>query len=138
MLVAIAGCGILDPDPICGCTPPLHTKSMTGEVQRPVEAPIGPVRVITESFRDDDPTAAIVCGETGQAIVRTETLASGSGSFSTLVRWDVSQACARIWAETQSGTPIMVSDTLIYPLDVATASAPVNDIVLQLRETSSP
>ena len=137
ILAVVAGCGILEPDEVCGCTPALFAKSFSGEVLPPADQPITGVRVITESMGDADPSAAIVCEQNGATLVRNETSAAASGVFSTVASWPGTQACARIWAQAQ-GTHALVSDTLVYQLDSNTASAAVSGVVLQLREVASP
>ena len=133
ILAVVAGCGILEPDEVCGCPPSLVSTPVTGEVLNSLDEPVSGVRVVTESSPDDADAATPRCSVPGSTMARNETQTNANGEFSTVVRWTGASSCARIWAQTGSGAQLRSSDTTVVPLDVESSSVTL-DLVLHLRE----
>lgn len=129
----IAGCGILGPDEVCGCTPSLLATPVTGEVLDSSDNPVTGVVVATESAPDDADAATPVCSAPGETTARNLTQTNANGEFSTVVRWTGVPSCARVWAQIGSGAQLRSSDTTIVPLNLASSSLPL-DLVLHLRD----
>ena len=137
LLAVIAGCGILEPDDMCACTPELLRTPVTGEVLDSSDDPVNGVRVITESAPDDDSPTTPTCAEPGLTIARNESQTNSSGEFSTVVRWTGVPSCARIWAQIGSGAQLRSSDTTVVTLNLSSSSLPIG-LVLRLREPATP
>jgi hypothetical protein len=137
LLAVIAGCGILEPDEACGCTPQLFSTPVAGEVLDSSDEPVSGVLVITESALDDADAATPTCSAPGQMIARNATQTNANGQFSSVVRWTGTPSCARIWAQAGSGAQLRSSDTTVFPLELKSSSLPVG-LVLHLRDPASP
>jgi hypothetical protein len=133
LVAVVAGCGILEPDEVCGCPPSLVSTPVTGEVLNSLDEPVSGVRVVTESAHDDADAATPTCSAPGLTLARNETQTNANGEFSTVVRWTGVPTCARIWAQTGSGAQLRSSDTTVVPLDVESSSVTL-DLVLHLRD----
>lgn len=139
LLAIIAGCGILEPDDTCACTPELFTRPILGAVHDPMDAPIGGAAVITESAGDATGTGTTTptCAQPGPTLVRNETQSNASGAYSAIWQWHGAPACGRIWAQIQRNGQLRTSDTLVFRLDLSSSMFPV-DVILKLREPTSP
>ena len=133
ILAVVAGCGILEPDEVCGCPPSLVSTPVAGEVLDSSDDPVSGVRVITESAHDDADPATPACSVPGATLARNETQTDANGEFSTVVRWTGARSCARIWAQTGSGVQLRSTDTTVVPLELESSSVTL-DLVLHLRD----
>src|SRR5688572_14934727 len=133
LLTVIAGCGILEPEQLCGCPPELFTIPVAGDVLDSSDEPVSGALVITESASDDGAAGSPTCAQPGPTIARTETMSQANGEFSTVARWPGAPACARVWAQRQRNGQTLSSDTLVLSLDLKSSYMPV-DVILRLRE----
>jgi hypothetical protein len=137
MVLLIAGCGVLEPERLCGCPPELGTVPIAGVVRSPSGAAVSGARVVAEAFDVSEATATETVCATGVTFISTSGTSASDGRFRVDARYMGGRGCFRLWAEPPGGSGFVRSDTQTVAINPDGTSPTGSSLTLHLKSSAA-
>lgn len=128
MAALVAGCDIIGPKPVCGCTPIGGWAAITGRVVTASDA-AAPGAVVTLQLLADAPCANVT---PASLQVRMAT-AGADGRFRLIEAWSGGSKCFRLFARPAGAATGATSDTQVVNIQYGVGGAVPDSVELLLR-----
>lgn len=128
MALGLTACGILGPEPVCGCEPTGGEAVIAGAVVDLASAPVAGATVVKELL-PNAPCSATAPGSSPASVVT----GSPGGRFRFTNAWAGGNKCWRLWAMPPAGLPRAPSESLIVNINFSGSRAVPDSVELLLR-----